>query len=59
MKYKAKANIIALGLHVRRDEVITEEQYKKVPEDLQNSFEPIEEEPKKQEVKKTQTKKSE
>ena len=29
MKYKAKANIIALGLHVRRDEVITEEQYKK------------------------------
>lgn len=58
MRYKAKANIIALGLHVRRDEVITEEQYKKVPEELQNSFEPIEEEPK-QEVKKTQTKKSE
>ena len=38
MKYKAKANIIALGLHVRRDEVITEEQYKKVPEELPSVF---------------------
>jgi len=58
MKYKAKANIIALGLHVRKDEIITEEQYKKVPEELRNSFEPIEEE-QKQEVKKPQTKKAE